>query len=115
MRLALLKIPVRDLSVAVPFYTALFARAPVFEAAEFGWAQFDMDGLGIALYVPGRGGGDRKPGGSVDFHLWSDGIDELADRLNGYADAGAAVFENADGSRSFECRDPDGNALKIMG
>lgn len=99
----------------MPFYTALFDAAPVSEAAEYGWAQFDLGGLPLALYIPGKGGGDRAPGGSVDFHLAYDDLDALTGRLADSAGAEAALHHNADGSRSFECRDPDGNLLKIMG
>ncbi|MEM1064895.1 MAG: VOC family protein [Pseudomonadota bacterium] len=115
MKLALLKIPVHDLEAAIKFYAALFATEPVFAAEAYGWAQFDLGGLPLALYVPGMGGGDRAPGGSVDFHLATSGADALAGRLSDFPDAGAGTFENADGSRSFECRDPSGNLLKIMG
>lgn len=74
---ALLKIPVADLSVSVPFYEAALGIQAVFVAEECGWAQFDGATLALALYVPGRGGGDRRPGGSVDFHLDHNRLDTL--------------------------------------
>lgn len=115
LRLGLLKVPTPDLAQAIPFYTTLLDRTPEFVAEEFGWAQFGGDPA-LALYVPGQGGGDRPPGGSVDFHLVHSDIDALcATLIQKHPEAGAGIHENADGSRSLECRDPAGNLLKIMG
>ncbi|WP_299043767.1 VOC family protein [uncultured Tateyamaria sp.] len=114
LRLALLKIPVSDLARSVPFYETVLGQPAAFVAAEFGWAQFHHPEPGLALYVPGQGGGDRTPGGSVDFHLSAQDIDALRDRIAAIADT-ARIHENADGSRSLEFKDPDGNDIKIMG
>lgn len=115
MRLGLLKIPISEFERAVAFYETGLGLAKVFAAEEYGWAQFDADGLPIALYVTGKGGGNRSPGGSVDFHLVHADLDALRTRLiQSYPDCGAEVFENNDGSRSLEFSDPDGNELKVM-
>jgi catechol 2,3-dioxygenase-like lactoylglutathione lyase family enzyme len=109
----LLTIPVTDIDRSVSFYEEALGLAAKFVAAEYGWAQLDGASVAMALYVPGKGGGDRPPGGSVDFHLTHDRLDELH-RTVRRAQPDAAVHSNDDGTRSLEFRDPDGNAIKIM-
>ena len=68
----------------------------------------------LALYKPGMGGGNRQPGGSVDFHLAATDLEALRDRLNCYDPVlKAAIFKNDDGSETLEFSDPDGNEFKI--
>ncbi|MEM6276319.1 MAG: VOC family protein [Pseudomonadota bacterium] len=114
LTLSLLKIPVTDLSRATSFYSEALGLEAVFTSVEYGWTQFDGPGPGLALYVPGKGGGDRAPGGSLDFHLASDSLDALLERAAAVA-PDASIHANADGSRSLEFTDPDGNVVKIMG
>jgi catechol 2,3-dioxygenase-like lactoylglutathione lyase family enzyme len=109
----LLKIPVSELLPSVAFYRAALGLEPAFVAEEYGWAQLDGASVAIALYVPGKGDGFRSPGGSVDFHLWTNDIGPLL-TLAGAATETADVHQNDDGSRSLEFEDPDGNVLKIM-
>lgn len=111
--LALLKIPVSDLARSVAFYEQVLGRQAVFTAEEFGWAQFDLAKIGLALYVPGKGGGDRAIGGSLDFHLHHPDLSQLREKLPDNADQ-VGLHENADGSKSLEFCDPDGNVIKIM-
>jgi|AACY02.2.fsa_nt_gi Predicted ring-cleavage extradiol dioxygenase len=111
---ALIRLPVTDISSATRFYSALLEQEPDVEAPEFGWAHYEAAALTLALYVPGQGGGDRPPGGSADFHLAHADLEGLLARIAPHA-ADAAIHDNADGSRSLELSDPDGNALKIMG
>ncbi|MFL4468626.1 VOC family protein [Tateyamaria armeniaca] len=113
LRLALLKIPVTDVTASVAFYEAVLGRAAVFVSDEYGWAQFDHPEPGLALYVPGKGGGDATPGGSVGFHLSAPDLDVLHARLRPLTET-ASIHSNADGSKSLELNDPDGNTLKIM-
>lgn len=115
--LSLLKVPVRDLEEAVPFYRDVLGMPTQFVAAAYGWAQLSAGQLAIALYVPGQGGGDGPVGGTVGFHLGlpPDAFEELVDRLQG---AGALVdgrvHRGNDGSVFVDVRDPDGNLLKVM-
>jgi catechol 2,3-dioxygenase-like lactoylglutathione lyase family enzyme len=74
---ALLKIPVTDIDRAVAFYHEAPGLAATFVAGEYGWAQLDGASVAIALYLPGKGGGNRSPGGSVDFHLTHNRLDEV--------------------------------------
>ncbi|MEO0911604.1 MAG: VOC family protein [Pseudomonadota bacterium] len=113
--LALLKIPVSGLGPALAFYEGALGLPAEFVAEEYGWAQLAGAGLPLALYVPGKGGGNRRPGGSLDFHLAHPSPAALLTQIEAAApDAGAALHSNADGSQSLECRDPDGNEIKIM-
>ena len=111
--LQLLKIPVRDLARARAFYEVLLGSAPVFHSAEYGWSQFMVGSLPIALYRPGAGGGAGVMGHDLDFHLSAPDLEALLASVAPLA-PDAAIHENADGSRSLEFRDPDGNGIKIM-
>lgn len=111
--LALLKIPVSDLARSVVFYEQVLGHQAAFTAEEYGWAQFDFADIGLALYVPGKGGGDRVIGGSLDFHLHHPDLADLRKNLPDDADQ-VGIHENADGSKSLEFCDPDGNVIKIM-
>ncbi|WP_224815356.1 VOC family protein [Hasllibacter sp. MH4015] len=113
MKLATLKIPVADLERANAFYAVLFEREPVFTAAEFGWTQFDLEGLPLALYDPSKSNHGGEPGHDLDFHLASEAIKAVRDRIVPHA-PDATIHANADGSRSLELSDPDGNKLTIM-
>ncbi|MBO6603051.1 MULTISPECIES: VOC family protein [Rhodophyticola] len=113
LSLALLKIPVTDLDRAKAFYSKLFEATPVFHSAEFGWTQFMLGSLPVALYIPGKGGGAGLPGHDLDFQLFAPDLPALKDRIEQDA-TGAEIHENADGSQSLEFRDPDGNGVKIM-
>jgi predicted enzyme related to lactoylglutathione lyase len=113
--LALLKIPVSDITASAKFYSSGlgFEQECVFE--EYGWAQFKAGDLSIALYIPGMGGGNRAPGGSVDFHIAASDLELLRDRLREYdPHLKLGIFKNDDGSETLEFSDPDGNEMKIM-
>lgn len=109
----LLKVPVSELLPSVALYRAALGLEPAFVAEEYGWAQLEGASVGIALYVPGKGGGARTPGGSVDFHLWTNDLELLLDLARSATET-AAIHQNDDGSRSLEPENPDGNVLKIM-
>ncbi len=113
LALDLVKIPVTDLSTSVSFYEAALGLRAAFVSDEYGWAQLDGASFAFALYVPDRGGGGRPLGGTVDFHLSHDRLDTLhAGAAKAAPDA--AIHTNADGSRSLEFSDPDGNIVKVM-
>ena len=115
-QLSLLKIPVSNLETAAQFYEHDLGLTLEFLVEEYGWAQFSAGTLPLALYLPGKGGGDGQIGGSLDFHLSlaASDFDPLADRLLA---AGVLVEDmmhtGADGSTFIDVRDPDGNVLKI--
>lgn len=110
---SLLKIPVSDLSSAVSFYRATLGLEPAFVAEQYGWAQLEGASVPVALYVPGKGGGSRQPGGSLDFHLSCNNLDGLHHRVS-QANDSAKIHKNDDGSRSLEFEDSDGNIIKVM-
>jgi predicted enzyme related to lactoylglutathione lyase len=110
---ALLKVPVSDLHRARFFYEAAFGLQAKVVVETYGWAQLDGISVALALYVPGKGGGARAPGGSLDFHLTHPDLDELLERVRRVVPE-AAIYENDDGSRSLELADPDGNLIKVM-
>jgi predicted enzyme related to lactoylglutathione lyase len=109
----LLKIPVSDVQVSASFYEAALGLQTKHLVEEYGWAQLDGATVALALYVSGKGGGNRLPGGTTDFHLTSRDLDALHARAIAVSDD-VAIHENTDGSRSLEFTDPDGNCIKIM-
>lgn len=112
--LSLLKIPVSDIVVSAPFYRDGLGFEEQFVAEEYGWAQFQAGDLPIALYKPGMGGGNRTPGGSVDFHLSAPDLEALQAQMKAFDPAlKVGIFTNDDGSETLEVADPDGNELKI--
>lgn len=111
--LAFLKIPVTDLARAVDFYSQGFGLTADFVSEQYGWAQLGGADIGLALYVPGKGGGDGVPGQDRDFHLVAGDLDALLKCVSPLA-PDAVIATNADGSRSLDLKDPDGNGLRIM-
>jgi catechol 2,3-dioxygenase-like lactoylglutathione lyase family enzyme len=111
---ALLKIPVSNLAASVRFYERALGLQAKVVVEDYGWAQLDGATVALALYVPGRGGGDRLAGGSVDFHLSTNRLGALLEQALRVA-KDAAMHENADGSQSLEFTDPDGNVVKVTG
>ena len=115
LSVALLKVPVADIDQAVPFFRDGLGLTPHFVAADYGWADFQIGDLTLALYVPGRGAGNRTPGGSVDFHLSATDLESIQARLLAYDPTVIVdLHENNDGSQSLEFVDPNGNEWKIM-
>ncbi|MDB5328751.1 MAG: hypothetical protein JWM57_4320 [Phycisphaerales bacterium] len=115
-QLTLLKIPVSDITRSAAFYAETLKWEPQFVADEYGWAQFDAGGLPVALYKPGMGGGDGKPGGSTGFHLAvpADAFSALAaDLLSKGVLVDNRVQQGDDGTTYVQLCDPDGNVLNI--
>ncbi len=110
---ALLKVPVRDVVASVSYYEQVLGLQKKILAADYGWAQLDGATVALALYEPGKGGGDRAPGGDVDFHLHHNHLEELLERVRTLHPE-AMIHRNDDGSASLEFADPDGNRIKIM-
>jgi len=113
-QLTLLKIPVSDIAASARFYRDGIGFEQEFIVEEYGWAQFKAGDLSVALYKPGMGGGNRTPGGSVDFHLATSDLHQLQERLKRCdPNLKIGIFKNDDGSETLEFSDPDGNELKI--
>lgn len=113
IELAMLKVPVSDLSAAVVFYEKALGLTSSFVSEEFGWAQMEGLSVSFALYVPGKGGGTGKTGGSLDFHLAADKLEKIRDGLPDEASS-VGMHNNADGSVTLEFRDLDDNEIKIF-
>jgi hypothetical protein len=115
--IGLLKIPVKDISLSVPFYEEHLHFKKEFVAEKYGWAQFSVGDLSIALYVPGKGGGTSQTGRSLDFHLTlpKDGFSDLASKLleSGHLSEDM-IHTGNDDTKFIDVVDPDRNLLKIM-
>src|SRR5438045_9781318 len=68
-QLSLLKIPVTDVRRSADFYRDALGFHEEFVVEQYGWAQLKAGELPLALYIPGKGGGDGHVGGSTGFHL----------------------------------------------
>jgi catechol 2,3-dioxygenase-like lactoylglutathione lyase family enzyme len=115
-QLSLLKIPVTDIARSANFYRDALKFKPEFVAEQYGWAQFDAGGLPLALYKPGMGGGDGKPGGSTGFHLSLPPVQFdliAADLLKQGVLIDNRIQRGDDGTTYVQVRDPDGNVLNI--
>ena len=105
------RIPVSDISNATAFYRDKLGFTVDFEAEEFGWASLSRHGAGVGLYVPGKGGGTRNPGGSIDFSFVITDFDDYHATLeNNEVNVGEIVATN-DGIHVFDVVDPDGNEI----
>ena len=112
--ISLVKVPVSDLARSLRFYELLFGCKPEFASDAHGWAQFNLGSLTIALYAAGFGEDDRRPGGSLDFHLLVSELDGLRQRLSARgACATGGLLCGANGSRSMDLTDPDGNVIRL--
>ena len=115
-QLSLLKIPVTDIAKSAEFYRDVLKFKSEFVAEKYGWAQFSAGDLSLALYKPGMGGGDGKPGGSTGFHLAlpPDQFDGLAaDLLKLGVLVDNRIQHGDDGTTYVQVRDPDGNVLNV--
>jgi len=111
---SLLKIPVSSLARAIPFYEMLFGEKPEFASEAHGWAQFNLGQVTIALYSSGFGEDDRRPGGTLDFHLLVSQLESLRDRLRERrACVTGGLLCGTNGLRSMDIKDPDGNVLRL--
>ena len=115
LKLNMLKLPVRDVARAARHYAEVVGLKQEFVAEQYGWAQFSIGELGLGLYEPGKGGGDREPGGTADFHL---SVEDLEAWLAGYTErggcSGTGLQSSDDGMKRVEIEDPDGNLIKIV-
>lgn len=112
---SLVKVPVTDFAKACTFYREVLGLEEEFAVAEYGWAQYKTGGVPLCLYEVGKGGGDGKPGGEVNFHL------SVSDAKKAFEEVkrrgGKMVCElvsSDDGGSFFVVGDVDGNAIKVM-
>ncbi len=105
-----LRVPVRDLAAARDFWTALLGRPPAEEAPDGRSARYHVDGLDLDLFVAADG--TSRPRGALDFELDHDDLGKLQARLP--QDAAAEIRKTADGGRSLEAIDPDGNRVTVV-
>jgi predicted enzyme related to lactoylglutathione lyase len=113
MKAAGFRIPVSDFDAAVAFYRDALGFAVDFAAEQYGWASISRDDLQLGLYVPGKGGGTRAPGGTVDFSIQVDDVDALHAELAELESCGGLTL-TADGMRLFDITDPSGNVLTFV-
>lgn len=115
--LSLIKVPVSNIKKALNFYEKHLDIKNVFFVEEYGWAQFDLDGIPFALYEVSKGGGERKLGGSIDFHLALD-EDVFEERTKKWIESGILVdnqiHHGNDGTSFVDIIDLDYNQLKVM-
>ena len=113
MRIDGFRIPVTDFAAAVEFYRDGLGFTVEFESEEYGWASITRNGAALGLYVPGKGGGNREPGGTVDFAFVVDNFGEYHEALlhNGLAVSGIQTTD--DGMSVFDVIDPDGNEIVV--
>jgi AraC-like DNA-binding protein/predicted enzyme related to lactoylglutathione lyase len=115
MRINLVKIPVSDFVRATHFYWETLGLNEQFAVAAYGWAQYELPGVPLCLYVPGMGGGQGQPGGEAGFHLEVSHIEQFRD---GYLDRGGQIHSDIvasdDGGQFLILSDPDGNLLKVV-
>ena len=116
-KLGLLKVPVSDIEISSKFYEMDLGFEIDFVAPEYKWAQMKTGEISVALYTPGKGGGERKIGGSVDFHLILEGkeFDELAQKMKAEQKlSGGMIHQGADGTTFIDILDPDENLIKVF-
>ncbi len=115
LSLNIIKLPVKDLKRAVAFYRDKLGFQELFVVEEYGWGQLQRDQVPLALYLPGKGGGDRPVGGSADFHFSVDDIVELAKEwMEKGADLGQGLVSGDDTTVFLEFPDSEGNVLKVI-
>lgn len=105
------KIPVSDLSKATAFYRDKLRFTIDFEAEEYGWASISRDEAEVGLYIPGKGGGTRPPGGSIDFSFVITDFETYYQTLIDNGVKVSDLIETNDGMNVFEVSDQDGNEI----
>ena len=105
------RIPVNNISKATTFYRDKLQFTVDFEAEEYGWASISKDGAEVGLYVPGKGGGTRTPGGSIDFSFVATDFDDYHATLTNNNVKVSEIIATNDGMQVFDVVDPDGNEI----
>jgi len=106
------KIPVDNLNDAIAFYTEKLFFSLLFREDSFGWATVQLDNQNVGLYIPGKRGGDRKAGGSVDFSFLIDDFQNYFEKVKEKTKEDSPdVITTADNLKIFESTDPSGNVI----
>jgi catechol 2,3-dioxygenase-like lactoylglutathione lyase family enzyme len=113
MRIDGFRIPVSDFAAAVAFYRDGLGFHVVFESEEYGWASLHRNGAEVGLYVPGKGGGNRAPGGTVDFVFVVESFEAYHETLLERGIAVTGIQTTDDGTSVFDVADPDGNEIVV--
>ncbi len=113
--LHMVKIPVYDVAKSVTFYRDMVGLREDFVVEEYGWAQLSAGDFPIALYEPGKGGGQGIVGGCDSLHFRLSDLTAILERLT---QAGFKkddiLHKSNDGSTFVEINDPDGNTIKVI-
>ncbi|NDJ77060.1 MAG: VOC family protein [Chloroflexi bacterium] len=113
--LKMVKIPVSDVERAAPFYREVLGLREDFVVPEYGWAQFSAGDMPVALYVPGKGGGNGTAGATDSVHFCITQPDDFRQQLRAAGlDPDAHLHQGNDGTTFFELQDPDGNTFKVI-
>ncbi len=102
---------VDDMDAAMDFYKNTLGLALKFRDGD-GWAQFDVNGVGVAVANPSEG--SVPPGGGATVVLE---VDDLMETRRMLTEKGAQVNEVVDmggHGRYFTVRDPAGNLVQIF-
>ncbi|MEQ8671900.1 MAG: VOC family protein [Aggregatilineales bacterium] len=113
LNVQMVKISVSDIERAVPFYRDVLGLNEDFVMAEYGWAQFSAGNLPVALYVPGKGGGNGTAGQADCLHFSTSDHEGFRAQLH-KAGVNAELHKGDDDTAYYELRDPDGNTFKVM-
>ena len=106
------KIPVDNLDDAVEFYTEKLFFSLLFREDSFGWATVQLENQNVGLYTPGKGGGDRTVGGTIDFSFLIDDFQNYFQKVKEQTkDVSSDVITTADNLKIFETTDPSGNVI----
>ena len=111
MKIVGFKIPVLDLDKAIEFYVGVLGFSLAFRADEFGWLTLQHETVQFGLYIPGQGGGTRKPGGSIDFSFSIEDIVSLQTNLKKNSALVSDIADTADGMQVIDVTDPFGNVI----
>lgn len=111
--LGFVKVPVSDVTRAAAFYRDGLGLTEDFVVAEYGWAQLSTATVPICLYVPGKGGGAREPGGDTGIQLRVADAAVMHARLSGDDGVDGELSTGDDGTVTFMARDPDGNLVQV--
>lgn len=115
MKIGSFRIPVSDLATAIHFYTKTLDFQLEFSFEQYGWAQISKEDISIGLYLPGKGGGDRQPGGSLDFRILDTEIIQLHRKIKSKTTSSISEIRvSDDGLSYFDITDNSGNVISFL-
>ncbi len=113
MQITGFKIPISDIQRSANFYKEHLGFSIAFQSEEYGWVSIEKGSVDIGLYVPGKGGGNRALGGSVDFSLSIADFEQTHSVLREKGVEVSEIKDTDDGMQVFSITDPDQNKLII--